>query len=59
MDPQNKNDLEDNIVEIIDRWKDRHPKISFNRSGLRYDNILTFNQTFLTEIQFMNFDTTQ
>jgi len=52
-----KDEIEEEIEYIINRWRPKYPKLDLNGSSLRYDNLILFNQTFLVEIQQMNFET--
>ncbi len=54
-----KDDIEDEIEYIINKWRTKYPNLDFNGANLRHDNLIWFNQTFLSEIQGMNFDSTK
>jgi hypothetical protein len=51
-----KEEIEDEIGEIIREWKEKYPNLEWKTQQLRYDDILSFNQSFLTEIQGLNFE---
>jgi len=49
-------EIEEQVKEIIETWKKKYLKLQFNIKNLRYDNLVSFNYTFITEIGEMNFD---
>ena len=51
-----KEEIEDEIGEIIREWKEKYPNLEWKTQQLRYDDILSFNQSFLAEIQSLNFE---
>ena len=51
-----KEEIEDGIEFIISTWMDKYPFLMWKPTNIRYDNILSFNQSFLSEIQGLNFD---
>lgn len=44
------------IKAIQDKWKDKYPHADFKTQNLRFDNLVNFNQTFTTEIEFLNME---
>jgi hypothetical protein len=44
------------IIEIQSKWKTKYPLADFRTQNLRYDTLLNFNQTFTTEVEFLNMD---
>ena len=44
------------IKEIEGRWRDKYPLMDFKTQNLRFDNLVNFNQTFTTEIEFLNME---
>jgi hypothetical protein len=44
------------IKSIQDNWKNKYPNANFNTQNLRFDNLVNFNQTFTTELEFLNMD---
>jgi hypothetical protein len=44
------------INDIISKWRIKHPLLTFLTQNLRFDNLLNFNHTFTTELEFLNFD---
>jgi len=49
-------EIEDGIESIIRNWKEKYPFLVWKSSNIRYDNINSFNLSFLTEVQGLNFD---
>jgi hypothetical protein len=45
------------IRKIQEQWKDKYPAANFGTQNLRFDNLVNFNQTFVTEIEFLNMGT--
>jgi hypothetical protein len=44
------------IEEITEAWKPKYPKLQFRMETLKFNNLVTFNSSFSTEITFLNFD---
>jgi hypothetical protein len=42
------------IKKIQDLWKEKYPASDFKVQNLRFDNLVNFNQTFVTEIEYLN-----
>jgi hypothetical protein len=51
-----KEEIEEEIGDIISEWKEKYPNLEWKTQNLRYDHILSFNQSFLAEIQTLNFE---
>ena len=51
-----REEIEEKISEIITEWKEKYPNLVWSPQHIRYDHILSFNQSFLNEIQILNFD---
>lgn len=51
-----KEEIEEEIGKIINEWMEKYPNLEWKTQNLRYDDILSFNQSFLNEIQSLNFD---
>lgn len=45
------------INAIVERWKEKYPELKFDTSKLKYDNEVVFNQTFTTEVEYLNLET--
>ncbi|HYE54398.1 MAG TPA: hypothetical protein VD996_06125 [Chitinophagaceae bacterium] len=52
----NKDEVEEEIDEIIEEWKSKYPRLQFNKEALRYDSLLNFNYSFTREIINLRFD---
>lgn len=46
--------ITDKIKEIQNRWKDKFPVMDFKTQNLKFDSLVSFNQTFTSEIEFLN-----
>ena len=44
------------IKEIQSKWKNKYPNLDFKTQNLRFDNLVNFDYTFVTEIQYLNMD---
>jgi hypothetical protein len=59
---QEKNEFAKSIIEdiaedIVERWNVKYPGLGWKRSPGRYENLLSFNHSFLSEVQGMNLET--
>ena len=52
----NQNAINSRINKIIDNWKAKYPKMSFNTASLSYMNLVSFNETFSRLVQNINLD---
>ncbi|MBL7745149.1 MAG: hypothetical protein JNN00_16865 [Chitinophagaceae bacterium] len=52
----NTNAIMEKIKEIQDKWKGKYPNADFKIQNLRFDNLVNFDQTFTTEIEFLNME---
>lgn len=48
--------ITDRIKEIQEKWKDKYPNLDFKTQNLRFDNLVNFDQTFTTELEFLNME---
>ncbi|MBC7827771.1 MAG: hypothetical protein H7122_08500 [Chitinophagaceae bacterium] len=48
--------IEQEIEEIVEAWKKKYLKLQLKVKNLRYDSLVSFNHTYITEIGNMNFD---
>ncbi|MGE5521739.1 MAG: hypothetical protein ACM3VS_17580 [Candidatus Dadabacteria bacterium] len=55
----NKELINERIQAIVERWKEKYPEFNFNTEKLKYDNQVSFNQTFTTEVEYLNLETKQ
>jgi len=53
----NKEKIKEVIDGIVARWKEKYPELKFDTEKLKYDNPVAFNQTFTTEIEYLNLET--
>jgi hypothetical protein len=44
------------IKEIQLKWKEKYPNMDLKIQNIRFDNLVNFNHTFVTEIQLLNMD---
>lgn len=44
------------IKEIQAKWKNKYPNMDFKTQNLRFDNLVNFDHTFVTEIQLLNME---
>ena len=49
-------EIMERIQDIQTRWKNKYPLLNFRTANLKFDNLTGFNQTFSTEIEFLNLD---
>jgi hypothetical protein len=45
------------IEETEARWKEKYPELKFKTDKLKFDNEVAFNQSFTTEIEYLNLET--
>lgn len=53
----NKEKINAKIKEIEGRWKEKYPELEFKTDKLKFDNKVSFNQTFTTEVEYLNLET--
>ena len=53
----NKEKIKERIGEIVANWKEKYPELKFDTEKLKYDNPVAFNQTFTTEVEYLNLET--
>ncbi len=44
------------IRAIQEQWRSKYPRANFRSENLRFDNLVNFNHTFTTELEFLNMD---
>jgi hypothetical protein len=49
--------IEAKINSIIEKWIVKYPKLKMKVEKIKYDNMMAFNQSFTTEIEFLNLET--
>jgi hypothetical protein len=52
----NASTIRDKIASIQEKWKDKYPLMDFKIQNLRFDNLVNFDQTFCTEMEFLNIE---
>lgn len=45
------------INAIVEKWKEKYPELKFDTGKLKYESQVTFNQTFTTEVEYLNMET--
>lgn len=45
------------IKEIQERWKGKYPEMDFKTDKLKYDSKVSFNQSYTTEVEYLNLET--
>ena len=51
-----KDEVEDEIDQIVNEWRGKYPRLQFNKEAVRYDSLLNFNYSFTKEITNLRFD---
>ncbi len=46
--------IEQEILQIINSWKEKYPQINFKTENLKYDSLLNFTYSFTSEVEFVN-----
>jgi hypothetical protein len=52
----NSQGIIERIILIQNKWKGKYPNLDFKTQNLRFDNLVNFDQTFTTEIEFLNME---
>ena len=53
----NKEAIFARIEEIESRWKEKYPELKLKTDKIKFDNAVAFNQSFTTEIEYLNLET--
>jgi hypothetical protein len=53
----NKEKIKEQVEAIVTRWKEKYPELKFDTEKLKYDNPVAFNQTYTTEVEYLNLET--
>jgi hypothetical protein len=53
----NKERIVEHSKAIIESWKEKYPELKFDTEKLNYENPVTFNQSFTTEVEYLNLET--
>jgi len=49
--------ITDRIRQIINTWQTKYPNLKMKLENIKYDNMVSFNFSFTTEIEFLNLET--
>lgn len=49
--------ITERLKQINEFWKAKYPNMRFKPENLKYDSMMNFNQSFTTEIEFLNLET--
>jgi hypothetical protein len=52
----NRDDVIEEIEDIINAWRAKYPRLQFNSEALRFDSLLNFNYSFTRELTNLRFD---
>ena len=45
-------------IEVVqNKWKDKYPELKLNLDKIKWDSMVSFNQTFTTELEYLNLET--
>jgi hypothetical protein len=55
----NKEAILQSIDNIQQAWAPKYPGLKMKKDKLKFDNLLSFNQSFASEIEFLNVETKQ
>jgi len=53
----NKEAITAAVDAIVQRWQRKYPELKIKADKLRFDSMLAFNQTFTSEIEYLNLET--
>lgn len=53
----NKEAIIEKIKNICNKWKNKYPELDFKTEKLKFENSLSFNQSFTTEVEYLNLET--
>jgi len=48
--------ITEKVTAIISAWRSKYPLLAINMQNLRFDSLLSFNHSFTTAIELLNFD---
>jgi hypothetical protein len=51
-----KEEVTEEIEEIVQAWQSKYPRLQFNVEALRFDSLLNFNHSFTKELANLRFD---
>lgn len=53
----NKEEIISRIKSIEQKWKSKYPEFDFKTEKLKFENKVAFNQSFTTEVEYLNLET--
>jgi hypothetical protein len=53
----NKDAIIATINDITEGWKSKYPELQFATDKIKFENLMTFNQSFTAEIEYLNLET--
>lgn len=53
----NSEEIISRIQSIEQRWKEKYPEFDFKTEKLKFENKVAFNQSFTTEVEYLNLET--
>ena len=51
-----KDEVNEEIEDIVNAWRPKYPRLMFNTEALRYDSLFSFNHSFTRELTNLRFD---
>ncbi|WEK36907.1 MAG: hypothetical protein P0Y53_05270 [Candidatus Pseudobacter hemicellulosilyticus] len=48
--------IREKIESIVQAWKPKYPELNYKAHLLKYDSLVSFNHSFVTEITYLNFE---
>lgn len=51
-----KEKIKEYVDGVVERWKEKYPELTFDVEKVKYDNPVAFNQTFTTEVEYLNLE---
>jgi len=52
----NRSAIEEETEAIIERWQSKYPGMAWKKQNVKYDSLLNFNHSFLSEVQGLNME---
>lgn len=53
----NQEKIIEKINAVEERWKVKYPEFKFNTEKVKFDNMVAFNQSYTTEVEYLNLET--
>ena len=51
-----KDEITEDILNIVNFWRSKYPKLQFETEALRFDSLLNFNYSFTREVLNLKFE---